>query len=353
MDEMTSFERILKTVFHEEPDRVPLMLMALTICATTAGVNNVYDYATNGKVLARGQLNFQKKYGTDVLVAMSDVASVADCFGCESKFYDGYQTPVIGKHFVNDWRDWAKLKLVDPTKDGRIPPLLEACKIMKDAVGESIPVIGYAPSPITCATWIEDMAGVLKDIKRHPEELKKGLESIAESCLRIGQAFVDAGADALFMGVTRCTREILTEQQYEEFGKPYDLHVLNGLTNSGKPLMLHVCGNFPMLELLVEDYPVVGINWWDRGNGIIGLKEFKEKYGDKVTLIGGLDQTREMLSGTPAEVDAQTKDAVQQAARGGGFILCTGCELGANSPPENILAAADAIRKYGQYPIAV
>lgn len=351
MEEMTPMERVMKTLKHEEPDRVPVLFIALTIGASEAGVE-VREYATNGKAMARGQLNFLRNYRVDGLMPMSDVASFADAFGCVSKFFDGkLQTPVIAQHVVKDWRDWEKLEVIDPTKDGRIPPMLEACRILKDELGDSVPVVGMAPSPITWATWLQDMGGVMKDVLRHPDELKRGLTVIAESSAETGRAFLAAGADAIMMAVTRCSREILTPRQYEEFGKPYDLHVLNSLKDKA-PLMLHVCGVYPMLDLLADSYPVVAINWWDRGTAT-SLREAKQRFGDKVALVGGLDQTRELLTGTPEEVEAQTKDAIEQAARGGGFILSGGCELSAISPPENIHAVVRAAEKYGRYPIAL
>jgi len=351
MEEMTSMERVKKTLKHEEPDRVPVLFLALTIGAREAGVE-VREYATNGKAMARGQLNFLRKFRVDGVVPMSDVASYADAFGCVSKFFDGkLETPVIGQHVVKDWRDWEKIKVIDPTKDGRIPTMLEATKILKDELGDSVPVVGLTPSPITWSTWLQDMGGVMKDVLRHPDELKRGLKVIAESSLETGKAFVAAGADAVIMNVTRCSREILTPKQYEEFGKPYDLHVLNGLKKLA-PLMLHVCGVYPMLDLLADSYPVVAINWWDRGTAT-SLTEAKQRFGKKVTLVGGLDQTRELLSGTPEQVEAQTKNAIEQAAKGGGFILSGGCELSAINPPENIHAAVRAAEKYGRYPIAL
>lgn len=348
MEEMTSAERMMNVLMRQTPDRVPVVFAALTVGASEAGVD-VREYATNGKAMARGKLNFLRKYRVDSIPVMSDVAAFADAFGCVSKFFDGeLHTPVIAEHVVKDWRDWEKIEVIDPTKDGRIPPMLEACRILTDEVGDSIPIAGVTPSPITWATWLQDMSGVMKDTKRHPDELKKGLEVIAESALETGKAFVAAGVNSIIMNVTRCTQDIFTPKQYEEFGKPYDLYVLNELSKL-VPLALHVCGVNPMLDMLVESYPIASINWWDRGTAV-SLREAKRRFGDKVILVGGLDQTRELLTGTPEEVEAQAKDAIEQAASGGGFVLSGGCELSAITPPENIHAAVRAAEKYGRYP---
>ena len=39
---------------------------------------------------------------------------------------------------------------------------------------------------------------------------------------------IDAGADGVFFSIQGCSREIMTEQQYREFGRPYDLMALRG-----------------------------------------------------------------------------------------------------------------------------
>jgi len=351
MNEMTSMERMAHVLMGLVPDRVPVVFGALTVGAVEAGVD-VREYATSGKAMARGKINFAEKYGVDSIPVMSDIAAYSDAFGCKSKFFDGeLQTPVISEHVVKDWRDWGKIEPIDPTKDGRIPPMLEACKIIKEQVGDKIPIAGVTPSPITWSTWLQDMAGVLKDTKRHPEELKKALAVIAESALETGKAFVAAGVNSIIMNVTRSTLDILTVKQYEEFRKPYDLYVLDALSKL-VPCGLHVCGVNPMLDMLTQ-YPVMSINWWDRGNADgISLTEFRKRYGTKIVMAGGLDQTKELLNGTPEEVEAQARDAFAQVAKvGGGFILSGGCELSAITPPENIHAAISAAKKYGRYPL--
>ena len=39
---------------------------------------------------------------------------------------------------------------------------------------------------------------------------------------------IDAGADGVFFALQGCIRTIMTEQQYREFGRPYDLMALRG-----------------------------------------------------------------------------------------------------------------------------
>jgi uroporphyrinogen decarboxylase len=354
VEEMTSMERVMAVLNREEPDRVPVLFWALTIGAREAGVN-VSEYATDGKKMAEGQLNYLKRYGVDALLVGSGIAQLAEAFGTTTKYYDDpYATPAIRETAIKKPEDWEKLEIKTIQDAPGLMASVEASQIVLDEVGDTVPIMGTIVSPITYATWIGGMADVLKATKKNPEALHKGLDKIVDLEKEMVEAEVSIGMGGklFFMPVTRATREIFTDEQYAEFGVPYDLKVLESLKGKDVHVIAHVCGNVPMLKTIIEKYPVSAVNWWDRGTQY-NLEEIKEKYGDKVIIIGGLDQTRTLIIGTPQEVEEQAKDAIRQAAAGGGFMLSAGCELGAITPPENILAAVNAAKKYGKYPLSL
>ncbi|VUT25067.1 MAG: methylcobamide:CoM methyltransferase [Candidatus Methanolliviera sp. GoM_asphalt] len=350
VEEMTSMERVMAVLNREEPDRVPVVFIATTIGAREAGVN-VPEYATDGKKMAEGQLNFLKRYGVDLVTPGSGIASLAEAFGTTTKYYDTqYDSPAVGEPAVKKPEDWEKLEFKTITP-GMIASL-EAGQIIHDEVGDTVPIMGGIISPLTVATWVAGMSDALRATKKNPEALHKGLKIIADQESQMVEAQISMGAKIFMVVCTRATRDIFTDEQYAEFGIPYDLKVLEHLKGKDAHVMVHVCGNVPMLKTIIEKYPISAVNWWDRGTQY-NLEEIKEKYGDKIIIVGGLDQTRTLIIGTPQEVEEQAKDAIRQAAAGGGFMLSAGCELGAITPPENILAAVNAAKKYGKYPLSL
>jgi uroporphyrinogen-III decarboxylase len=56
-----------------------------------------------------------------------------------------------------------------------------------------------------------------------------------------------------------------------------------------------------------------------------------------------------LAEGTPAEVEEYCHRLIEEAGKGGGFILAGGCEIPPNARPENIRAMVRAVRKYGYY----
>ena len=350
VEEMTSIERMTAVLDHEIPDRVPIFLMGSTIGAIEAGVN-VPEFAVDGTKMAEGYLNFINRYGVDAVLPGAGIAPMAEFFGTTTKYYNTkYDPPVIGEPVVKRPEDWEKLEVTIVPES--ISASLEANQLIRDKTDNTVAVLGYIPSPLTLATWVARMSDVLKHSKKYPEELHKGLSIIAEVEKDLVSSQIALGSNIFLMSCTRASREIFTDKQYSEFGIPYDLEVLESFKDKNVHVLIHACGNYPMVNTIIEKYPISALNWWDRGTEY-SLRDMKEKYDNKVTLVGGLDQNRTLIMGTPKDAEEEAKDAIRQAATGGGFILSGGCEIGATTPPENILAAVNAAKKYGKYSVSL
>lgn len=116
------------------------------------------------------------------------------------------------------------------------------------------------------------------------------------------------------------------------------------------PLVIHNCGMKPYFKELCSEIEVVAvqgshpldINYW---------VEFKKKF-PKVTIMGAnIDVSLELLTGTPADVDAKVKENIDHLAAGGRYIVNPICNLPFNVPLPNIMAMPKAVKKYGTYPL--
>ncbi len=83
--------------------------------------------------------------------------------------------------------------------------------------------------------------------------------------------------------------------------------------------------------------------------GDVVLKEAKALYGDKVTLLGGLDPCYTFDRGNPALVREAVRQAIADAGAGGGYVLGTGEAIDPQTPAESIHAAVAAAREFGRY----
>ena len=65
---MTSMDRVMTALSHEEPDRVPVFLMLTMHGARELGVS-IREYFARAEHVVEGQLRMHRKYGHDCLYA--------------------------------------------------------------------------------------------------------------------------------------------------------------------------------------------------------------------------------------------------------------------------------------------
>lgn len=120
---------------------------------------------------------------------------------------------------------------------------------------------------------------------------------------------------------------------------------------AGVPTMLHSCGKErALVQMCAEETDLNCINPLEvPPQGDCDLAEIKRLYGNRLALMGNLHTTSVMLLGTPADVARASREAIDAAGAGGGFILSTGDQCGRDVPDENIRAMVNTARAYGQY----
>ena len=103
------------------------------------------------------------------------------------------------------------------------------------------------------------------------------------------------------------------------------------------------------IQAIIPDLVSVGVDAIapiDTAAGM-SLAQLKEQYGQRLCFVGGIDVETVLRSGTPNSVRQATRQALTQAARGGGLILGTSSEeLFEDLPLENILAMHETIHDY-------
>ena len=121
--------------------------------------------------------------------------------------------------------------------------------------------------------------------------------------------------------------------------------------NPAVRLMLHSCGNVrPFIPMWID----MGLDILDpiqpraRGMEPEGLKR---DFGNQLTFHGGLDLQQTLPFGTPAEVQAEVKRYIQALGPGGGYIVAPAHNVQSDVPPVNLVAARDAVEAYGTYPL--
>ena len=115
----------------------------------------------------------------------------------------------------------------------------------------------------------------------------------------------------------------------------------------GLPAILHSCGN---LEEIMED--LIGDCGYDGKHSfedvIMPIEEVKDKYGERVSILGGIDVDF-LARGTTKEVRDRTRAVLEHCMVGGGYCLGTGNTVANYIPVENYLAMLETGWEFGRY----
>ena len=356
MFSMTSMQRVMATINLKEPDVVPVGPYMGNHGAKVAGTM-ISNYCTNGKTMAQAQLDAWEIYGQDILVAQSDNYYIAEGFGIKVDMRED-STPTLREPIIHDLKDIYKLKVPDPYRDGRMPVYLEAVELIKKAVGDKAAVRGAGTGPLALASHLIGTERFLiqlamADMELEGEDakaLRHLLELTTDALIAFAKAMLKAGADIVQAGDSLASIDVISPKMYKEWAFPYEKKFFDAMKkvdiDKEFGTILHICGNMtPVLSDMV-----------DTGASILELDykvdiaEAKKLIGDRVCLIGNLNPTEVLLRGTPEIVAEEAQKCINAAAKGGGYILGSGCELAYFTPQENVKAMIQTARK-NHYPL--
>jgi uroporphyrinogen decarboxylase len=185
---------------------------------------------------------------------------------------------------------------------------------------------------------MKNLAGerLLIDLRQNPDEFKAALEVITQSTLAFVREIAATGAAGIFYAVQHATSNLLSEAEFAEFGREYDLRILEATKHYWLNVM-HIHGD-NVYFAAVADYPLQVWNWHDRETGpslTDGLVQIKG------AACGGIARDSVMLCGQPDDVRQQVAEALAQT-NSRRYIVGTGCVTMIPTPEANIRAAIES-----------
>jgi uroporphyrinogen-III decarboxylase len=170
------------------------------------------------------------------------------------------------------------------------------------------------------------------------------LAGLTEKKLRfIEESLAGAEFDLIEMGGGAASSTVISPKIFRNFCLPYDRKLHDALHTVGHKLVYHTCGGMmAILELIVENGCDASETLSPRGMGGDAVpSEIKRRIGDKVCLIGGMDQVNILSNQTPVEIAAEVQRLFEACGPGGGYILSASDHF-FEAPVENLRAFAAA-----------
>jgi uroporphyrinogen decarboxylase len=141
---------------------------------------------------------------------------------------------------------------------------------------------------------------------------------------------------------------LIAPEQFVEFVNRYNRIIVDTAHKKGLKVVRHSDGNlWPLMDILL-DSGYDGLNPLEPQAGM-ALGKVKAYCGDRLCLLGNIDCIDLLPNGTPRQVDAAVLQAIEDAGKGGGLIICSSNSLHPGVDPDNCIAMFEATRKYGRY----
>jgi uroporphyrinogen decarboxylase len=353
---LSSRQRVLTAFAHREPDRVPVFdqLFSPSIYEGVLGyVPECYDSEVSARCAAG--------LGMDAAFALYDGYPGIQPPGRPSFWESEWGTTygamagawTVGAphgHRIQTRRALGSFIPPDPRRPGRMEPVVrarEAC----DRAGLALIGAVRGPFALLAYHWA-GLVVTLEAIYDDPPFLAAACRMITDFDLVICEQLVDAGADIIWIteDIAGTQGPLLSPAHYRAHFLPHLRELVAFVNASGRPAVFHSDGYLmPFLDDLL-DAGISGLNPIERAAGM-DLCQLKRQIGDRVCLLGNVDNKRTLGAGTPQEVEEEARACIASAGCGGGYALISDNSLHAGVPYENARAMVQAARAWGCYPL--
>lgn len=344
-DELSAIERGRLLSEGKEVDRISCCIDTGETLAPMIGLS-VKDYYHSSQKMLELEEYIYETFHSDGAGLSTTLRGMAEAMGSTIRYFD-HNISQLDKPALDSLDDVDKARLVDVDKDGRLPIILEGLRLVKEKLGDKVPVSGTVTGPFTIAAMLVGTEKLLIGMIKKPDKVKQLMEVIAENNERYIARMLEMGIGVGFADPVSTT-SLLRVKQYQEFSLPYFQHNVDFILKNGGGCGLHICGGS---RPIWEDLNKTGIGLFGLDN-IEDLEEAKEVLGPHMAIQGNVPPVDVIRLGTPQDVLRSSKECIRKAWDSpNGFTLTSGCQTPMDTPAENLQAMMDAARIFGRYPI--
>ncbi len=388
MKELTSRDRVIRTLRREPVDRVPLFYrMKHEAKAKLARIYGIEDASTG---LAHNP-ELELRLGNDIILYQIGINSEFSHRHIEigetwhNNFGVGYgksglegRTPEEELEFEKTQEYWGPRKVVpenfpsfhpiksmddlknytwpDPDDPRLLDPIDKICeRYQKDyfiAVDLSSTLIEAAYAHIV------GTQNFFLQLFDEPKLIEGVLDGLMEYYTALGVNAINRGIDMIRVGddVGAQQSMMLSPEQWRELAKPRFKYMFDQFRKANPDIYikLHSCGDY---SPIIGDEVELGVDLSGLMQPTGGNKDqvgIKKKFGNDIAFVGGFDVQNLLPRGQVEEVRAGVLEVMKNLAVGGGYIFSPSHYILADVPIQNIYTMLEAQREfgvYGKYPL--
>jgi len=348
MNTPTANDRLLRALLREPVDRTPVWIMRQAgrylpeYRAIRARAGSFLALCTNPELACEVTLQPLARYPLDAAILFSDILVIPHAMGVGLSFEEGE-----GPRIARPIRSEAEVRALPTPDPGReLQFVLDAVARIRRELAGRVPLIGFAGSPWTVATYMVE-GGSSREFKRiggllraEPRTLHALLEKLARATIAYLNAQIAAGVQVVMIFDT--WGGALATPDYLEFSLAYMEQILAGLVREHEgrrvPVILFTKGGGIWLaRMAATGAEALGID------STTELSAARQATGDRVALQGNLDPA--LLHEPPEAIRSGVARVLESYGRGHGHVFNLGHGVQPETSPEHVATMIAAVHE--------
>ena len=342
-------DRLLRALMREPVDRTPIWIMRQAgrylpeYRATRARAGSFMDLCQNPELACEVTLQPLARFPLDAAILFSDILTVPDAMGLGLYFETGegprFREPVRSLDAIE------RLPVPDPEQELRY--VMDAVRLIRRELNGAVPLIGFAGSPWTLATYMiegatsRDFAETKRLLYGEPQAMHALLQKVAAAVSAYLRAQILSGAQAVMIFDT--WGGSLTPRHYREFSLAYMQRIISELPREHEgrrvPVIVFTKGGGAWLEWQADaGADALGLDW------TIEIAEAAQRVGNRVALQGNLDPS--VLYAGDEVVRAEATRVLEGFPFATGHVFNLGHGIHPGIDPDRVATLVETVHGY-------
>lgn len=352
MADIIKNDRLLRALLRQPVDVTPVWIMRQAgrylpeYRAVREKAGDFKTLCTTPELACEVTLQPLRRFPLDAAILFSDILTIPDAMGLGLYFTEG-EGPQFRKP-VRTAADVAALHLPDP--ESELKYVMDAVRLIRRELHGQVPLIGFAGSPWTLATYMVEGGGsrdfglTKRMMFDRPALMHRLLDLLARAVTLYLNAQVAAGVQALMLFDT--WGGVLTPRDYREFSLGYMEKIVRNLTREREgrrvPVILFTKNGGQWLETMANSgADALGIDW------TTDLGDARARVGNRVALQGNMDPS--MLYASPERIREEVGTILASYGHGDGLVFNLGHGIHQHADPEKVAVVVDAVHELSRH----
>lgn len=337
-------DRLLRVLNHQSVDRPPLWMMRQAgrylpeYRATRERAGSFLSLCKTPELACEVTLQPLARFGFDAAILFSDILTIPDAMGLGLSFNEGE-----GPRFAHPIRTLdaiEQLPAIDPEHELRY--VMDAVRLIKHELHNKVPLIGFAGSPWTLASYMIEGAGskdfvISKALAfAQPEAMQLLLAKLTEAVSTYLNAQISAGADVVMLFDS--WGGMLPTPYFHSLSLASIRAVITRLTPNVPVIVFTKGGGLWLEAIQTTGCHAIGIDWQT------DLNDARQRLNPTTVLQGNLDPT--VLFTNPSVVRRITQTMLDSQATTPAYIVNLGHGILPTTPIANVEALVQTVQEF-------